>query len=190
MDDRSPVSTQNPSDILIISSSLNPDSHSRILAEETRRYLHSMSVHSGLLDLRHYPLPLCDARDAYDHHHLPELNEQIGGVTTVLLAMPVYNFDVSAAVKNLIELTGNAWKDKITGFLLASGGASSYMSVMGFANSLMLDFRCLVIPRFVYATREHFHEGRIVSPEIPARIQELADQAVKLTHALAPPTRP
>ena len=36
---------------------------------------------------------------------------------------------------------------------------SSYMSVMAYANSLMLDFRCVIIPRFVYATGSAFAEG-------------------------------
>ena len=70
----------------------------------------------------------------------------------MIVAAPVYNYDVSASAKNMIELTGNAWEDKMVGFLCAAGGMSSYMSVMAYANSLMLDFRCVIIPRFVYAT--------------------------------------
>ena len=77
------------------------------------------------------------------------------------MAAPVYNYDVSASAKNMIELTGSAWEDKIVGFLCAAGGMSSYMSVMAYANSLMLDFRCVVIPRFVFATGDAFDdEGR------------------------------
>jgi FMN reductase len=38
--------------------------------------------------------------------------------------------------------------NKVVGFLCAAGGKSSYMSVMRLANSLMLDFRCLIIPHF------------------------------------------
>ncbi len=56
----------------------------------------------------------------------------------------------------MIELAGSAWEDKIVGFLCAAGGMSSYMSVMAYANSLMLDFRCVIIPRFVYATGDIF----------------------------------
>ena len=70
----------------------------------------------------------------------------------ILLATPIYNYDVSAAAKNMVELTGSAWRDKTVGFICAAGGTSSYMSVMGLANSLMLDFRCIILPRFVYAT--------------------------------------
>ena len=39
----------------------------------------------------------------------------------IVLATPVYNYHVSAATKNLIELTGSAWEDKLVGFLCAAG---------------------------------------------------------------------
>ena len=58
----------------------------------------------------------------------------------------------------MIELTGSSWEDKIVGFLCAAGGTTSYMSVMAYANSLMLDFRCVIIPRFVYATGNAFDD--------------------------------
>ena len=45
----------------------------------------------------------------------------LGLATTILIAAPVYNYDVGAAVKNLIEHTGDAWTDKTVGFMLAAG---------------------------------------------------------------------
>jgi FMN reductase len=96
------------------------------------------------------------------------------------MAAPVYNFYLSAAAKNLIELTGRAWTDKLVGFLCAAGGKSSYMSVMNVANSLMLDFRCLIIPRFVYADGASFQADRITDSDLQRRIVELADTARRL----------
>ena len=34
------------------------------------------------------------------------------------------------------------------------------MSILGLANGLMLDFRCLIVPRFVYATGDDFANDR------------------------------
>ena len=96
----------------------------------------------------------------------------------------MYNYDASAATKNLIELTGQAWTNKVIGFLCAAGGSGSYMSIMGLANSLMLDFRCLVIPRFVYATKEAFAEGRVSDSQVDDRIQELAETLTRLSKAM------
>ena len=47
------------------------------------------------------------------------------------------------------------------------------MSPMTFANSLMLDFRMFVLPRFVYATAEDW-DGDRLSEEIGERIDEFA----------------
>jgi FMN reductase len=97
--------------------------------------------------------------------------------------VPIYNYDVSASAKNLVELTGSGLEDKVVGFLCAAGGHSSYMSVMSFANQLMLDFRCLVLPRFVYATAEAFDRSGVKDPEIQERIDQLAGEAMRIADA-------
>jgi FMN reductase len=96
----------------------------------------------------------------------------------------LYNYDVAATTKNMIELTGSAWEDKIVGFLCAAGGMGSYMSVMAYANSLMLDFRCVIIPRFVFATSEGFDGDKIIDKKVVRRIETLADELVRFTKAL------
>lgn len=104
----------------------------------------------------------------------------IRAARVIILATPVYNFDANAAAKNLLELTGKCWENKVVGFLCAAGGKSSYMSVMSLANSLMLDFRCVIIPRFVYATGEDFAEDDRLVPEIQERINQLARESMAL----------
>jgi FMN reductase len=84
----------------------------------------------------------------------------------------------------MIELTGKAWEDKVIGFLCAAGGASSYMSVMAYANSLMLDFRCVVVPRFVFATGDAFDGDKLTDRKIAERIEQVADELVRFTKAL------
>ena len=54
------------------------------------------------------------------------------------------------------------------------------MSIIGLANSLMLDFRCIILPRFVYATGDDFDGSRITGPEIQSRLKQLADSARRL----------
>ncbi len=100
------------------------------------------------------------------------------------MAAPVYNYDVSASAKNMIELTGSAWEDKVVGFLCAAGGMSSYMSVMAYANSLMLDFRSVIIPRFVYATGDVFEGENATDRKIVQRIEQVAAELVRFTNAL------
>ncbi|NNJ26143.1 hypothetical protein LzC2_22230 [Planctomycetes bacterium LzC2] len=107
----------------------------------------------------------------------------------MLLAAPVYNFDVNAAAKNLVELAGRSWEGKTIGLLMSAGGQGSYMSGMGLANSLMLDFRCHIVPRFVYATGDAFspiseEEWQITDEEVRRRVEELVDETVRVSRAL------
>jgi len=166
--------------ILIVSSSLRPESNSRILAGEALRVLEQERHAATLLDLRELELPLCDGGPSYDHPNVARAAALVSRADAVLLATPIYNYDASAAAKNLIELTGSEWEGKVVGFLCAAGGESSYMSIMSLANSLMLDFRCVIVPRFVYAAGDAFAGDRIADPEVGRRVAELARSAARL----------
>jgi len=170
--------------ILIISSSLNSDSNSRILAQEAHRILQNDGHEVTMLDLRDYPLPLCDGGPSYGHPNVLHVGEVLRGASTILIASPIYNFDATGALKNLIELTGDAWENKVVGFLCAAGGMNSYMSIMSLANSLMLDFRSMIVPRFVYATGDAFDGDRITDTKVRGRVAELARAAAKLDRQL------
>jgi FMN reductase len=58
------------------------------------------------------------------------------------------------------------------------------MSVMAYANSLMLDFRCVIVPRFAFATSDAFNGERISDKKIDDRIKQVADELVRFTKAL------
>ena len=168
---------------LVISCSLNPDSSSFILAQHAAVALRSLGADTDLIDLRKDTLPICDGQTC-TNASVDDLTRQIEAADTILMAVPIYNFDANAAAKNLIEHTGSAWEGKIVGFLAAAGGHSSYMSIMPLANSLMLDFRCLIVPRFVYAVGADFADGKVASVKIASRVTQLAAETVRLANAL------
>ena len=75
--------------------------------------------------------------------------------------------------------------------MCTAGGNASYMSIMRIANSLMLDFRCLIIPRFVYAVSDDFANDRtdrmeVGSDEIRKRLSGLAHVTVELARSAGP----
>jgi NAD(P)H-dependent FMN reductase len=159
---------------LIVSGSLRSNSRSRAMAHYLIECYRSEGIAAQMIDLRSVPLPFCDGEEAYGDRSVLILAKAIAEARVVIIATPIYNFDASATLKNLIELTGESWEDKVVGFLCAAGGSMSYMSVMSLANSLMLDFRCLIIPRIVYATSEDFMDGRLNSPDVRDRVRQLA----------------
>ena len=169
---------------LVVSTSGNPDSNSRRMARIAFSRLEKTKVSVTWLDISELDLPLCDADVCYTKPGAQQVSKAIKAADGILLATPVYNYDVSAAAKNLVELTGSGWEDKVVGFLCAAGGMSSYMSVMSFASSLMLDFRCVIIPRFVYATGRAFDGDDLKDKEVGERIEELAGELVRFTKAL------
>jgi len=169
--------------ILILSCSLDRGSRSYLLARRAESMLKSREVSVEFVDLRHSPLPMCDGGDC-DDPQLAKLTEQVKRADAILFAVPIYNYDVNAAAKNVVELVGSAFENKIIGFLCAAGGHGSYMSVMSLANSLMLDFRCLIVPRFVYAVGKDFEGETISSAKINERTEQLCTQTIRLARAL------
>jgi FMN reductase len=169
---------------LVISTSGNPDSNSRRMGRTAFAHLQKKKIDCDWIDIREMDLPLCDADKCYGMPGSKKLSAAIESADGILIAAPVYNYDVAAATKNMIELTGSAWENKIVGFLCAAGGHASYMSVMAYANSLMLDFRCVIIPRFAFATSEAFEGERISDKKITARIEQVADELSRFTKAL------
>jgi len=169
---------------LVISTSGNAESNSRIMGRVAFDRLQKQKADCDWIDISGLELPLCDADKCYLNPAAQKLKKTIEAADGMIVAAPVYNFDVSAAAKNMIELTGSAWEDKVVGFLCAAGGMSSYMSVMAYANSLMLDFRTVIIPRFVYATGDSFEGDKLVEKKVVSRIEQVADELIRFTAAL------
>jgi FMN reductase len=170
---------------LILSTSLNPKSRSRVLAREIDRRLRAMRDAVTYYDLQEHKLPMCDAGACYGDPEAQHLASLVTAARGIIVATPVYNYDVSATAKNVVELTGEAWRDKVVGFVCAAGGGVSYMAVMGLANSLMLDFHSFILPRFVFATGKAFDEkNNLIDQDVSERLDNLVALLVRTTEAL------
>lgn len=175
--------------IVIFCCSLHLQSRSFVLAQEAAARFQKAGVEPQIYDLREFNLPFCGPPSAKEAFDTQQMIRAVEWADAILLAVPIYNYYGNAAAKNLIELTGRAWTNKIVGFICAAGGQRSYMSVMSIANSLMLDFRCLIVPRFVYAVGGDFGDDRLEtmylsSKEVRGRIEQLVNEVLRLTKAL------
>ena len=179
--------------VAVVSCSLRAITRSYVLAQDVAERLRELGVEVVFHDLRDYDLGLRGSPGAHETEEVRGIVDSLQACDAILVAVPIYCFDVNAAAKNLIELTGKAWENKVVGFLCAAGGRASYMSVMPISNSLMLDFRCIIIPRFVYALGDDFENDgtedmRVGSDAIKERIRELAEAAVRIGGALSDAT--
>ena len=172
--------------VLIVSTGLvSEKSKSLLLAHEADRVLRADGTKTTLLDLRELTLPLCGTPESFTHANTLRANELVAAANAILLATPIYNYDANAVAKNFVELTGKGWENKVVGFLCAAGGHASRMSILALANSLMLDFRCVIVPRFVYATGSAFAtDGSIIDADIVARVAQCARTTAKLAAAV------
>lgn len=169
---------------LVIATSLSTTSRSTQLARRLERALAAAHQPVTLLTLRDRTLPLCDGDASQKHPEVLDLARHIRAARTVTLAVPIYNYDVGPSARNLVALAGAAFQDKIVAVLCAAGGQRSYMAALGLANSLMLDFRARIVPRFVYASaRGRDRTDELLQPEIQERLDELARELVRFARA-------
>ena len=166
---------------LVISTSLREGSRSKIMAKALNETLNEVEF----FDLQENPLPMCDGDKCYDLPEVINFRKKVKNAKGIIMAIPIYNFNVSSGAKNIIELGGKMLYNKVFGFICAAGGKSSYMSVMSFANSLMIDYRCFIIPKFVYALKSDFIENEITNLDIKERINELGNDLIRISNALS-----
>lgn len=180
-----------PLKITILSCSLDPQSRSRDLGREAERFLQTQECIPQFIDLRDFRLPDFDNSACYlDPVYIP-LHEAVRDADGIVLAVPIYNWSIGSAAKNLIELTGatgagsrkSAWFDQIVTFFCAGGLPHSYMAYGATAMSLMLDFKCIINPYAVYATERDWGNG-IMSDVLSARFRKALEVKLELASLL------
>lgn len=115
--------------ITILSCSLDPDSRSRRLAQVSASIVKNAGHVAKLLDLHDLGgLPSFDNELAFNDPRYLTLHSAISPADGVVIASPVYNWGLSSATKNMIELSGAtgrdgreaAWFDKLVTFVCAA----------------------------------------------------------------------
>src|SRR4051794_33590236 len=100
--------------ILVVATSLNQSSYSQVLARAAETMLRNLGAEVELLDLRQSTLALCNGQMG-DRETIEPLAKKVAAADAIVLAVPIYNYDVNAATKNLVEHTGRAWANKVVG---------------------------------------------------------------------------
>lgn len=181
----------------VIATSLDPESRSAWLCTLAAQHLAAQGHEVTHLDLRRTPLPPFDnvqgAGGCYDDPQAALYHRAIAGADGVLLGVPVYNWGLGSGVKALVELTGStdesrnlhgAWFDRPVTFLVSGGLDHGYLSHGAFAFGLMVDFKCVVNPHFVYATSAHWDAPEVPGAWLAGRLSQVLDRAADLSERL------
>ncbi|MBL9160455.1 MAG: NAD(P)H-dependent oxidoreductase [Verrucomicrobiales bacterium] len=173
--------------VAILNTNLAPGGKAATLAEVVAGLLGQGEHEATVYSLAEWDLPACDGITCYKHEKTIALTAELAKADALVLVSPVYNYDLNAAAKNLIELTGYSWKGKAIGLVCTAGAEKSYLSPLGFMNSLATDYRCLVSPRYVYVSRADFNPDNSlpVDGDIHRRLAFLAKELPILAEAAA-----
>lgn len=155
--------------IAILNSNLAPGGKSAHLADLIAGEFQSLGHETDVAHVGDLSLPACDGYLCYKDEKTINITDRLAEADAIVLVSPVYNYDLNAAAKNLIELTGSSWKGKAVGLVCQAGGERSYLAPLGFMNSLSADYRCLVSPRFVYVARSNFTDEGTLAEDSPVR---------------------
>jgi len=171
----------------ILNTNLAPGGKAAELAEVLSGLIQQDGHGATILSLSEWDLPACDGITCYQNEKTVALTAELAKVDALVLVSPIYNYDLNAAAKNLIELTGHSWKGKAIGLVCTAGAQKSYLSPLAFMNSLGTDYRCLVSPRYVYVTRADFNSDNILPADgdIRRRLAFLAKELPILAEAAA-----
>lgn len=168
--------------VLIVSTALRPSSKTAVVAETMLTAVTALAAPASLLDLATLSLPLCDGGSCFQDAAVRAATAQVQAARAIVLCFPVYNHQANAAAKNFVEVTNDGWKGKVIGLVANGGTDRSYLAPLSLANSLMVDHRCMVVPRFVFVTSSHFSPEGTLPPdgEIASRLTDLASELMHL----------
>jgi len=170
--------------LTIVATSLNAASRSQLLAAHLGAIATDRGVDVEIVDLRALDLPLAGSPGCWDHPAVSKLAGAVSAASHAVIATPIYCYDANAAAKNVVELANRAFEDKVVGFVCSAGGMRSYMSIMALANHLMLDFRSVIVPRFVYANKDDWTDEGAPVADVDRRLRRLCDDLQRI--AVAP----
>ena len=124
-------------------------------------------------------IPFCGQAGTSQQALVLDMRAMVERADAIVLAAPIYNYDVNAAAKNFIELTGRTWTGKVAALAVAAGGQRSGMAPMGIINSLMLDFRCIVAAIRLRVSRG-LHRRWRTRRSHPREIGELSQELMRV----------
>lgn len=172
--------------VTIISTGLGNNPKSHTLAVRLESLLQARGTATALVDVRSWDLPHAGAPGCWDHPGVAAITAAVADASHVVISTPVYCYDANSAAKNVIELCGRAFTDKVVGFVCQAGGQRGYMSVLGLANHMMLDFRSVIVPRYVYVAAPDWTPEGGLSAGIEQRLARLCDDLQRITVGPAP----
>ena len=171
--------------ILLISFSINPKSKSYKVIKNAYNYLESIHIDSEFIDMRNHKLPFYDGTDeVLNDKTIKKLSNIFNNAEKIIIASPIYNYDVNAVLKNFIDLLSvmryrhKPNKKQLIGVIGAMGNKKSFTSLFPSLTNLQFSFGLYLVPKIVMCTPEDFDEKEEINIDLQKRIMELCHTMV------------
>ena len=171
--------SQQPPRIVVLNAGLSPAGLTQVL---TQAALERIGHHGGggeFLDVQSdlpYGEPGAEGAG--------RMRDGLDRAEGIIICFPVYNFNMNATLKSVLEHCGPAMTGKVVGIMATAGGRFGYMSVLSLVQSLMFDLRAWVVPRQVYAVTEDFADNQILNQDIRRRVDQLVHDTTDMARRL------
>ena len=168
---------------LVISTSLNVRSRSRLIANRAHELLTQRSSQVNLLDLSQYDLPIDCGRPPSDES-TREATQRVAEAAGVVFVLPVYRNEVAVAARNLVQLCGSGMQRKVVGLMAVADDVAAHVSTLAFANTLMLEHKCFIIPDLVFAKSGSLTESSRDATKVEQEMEKLVRHLTRVTESL------
>lgn len=167
--------------LALIQGSMNQNSRTSLVVDETAQVLAEKKIDFELIDLRKINMQFCDGRDisAYneDMQKTYKLLQECQGY---IFGMPVYQYSVAGPVKNFIDIMAGAMDYKFAGIICNSGGVRSYLASIDLMKSLSFESYVMTVQPTVHTWADDFENGQIKNTKIRGKIVEMADTLMRM----------
>ncbi|WP_342259858.1 NAD(P)H-dependent oxidoreductase [Candidatus Tisiphia endosymbiont of Metellina segmentata] len=173
--------------VLLFSFSLNPNSRSYLLLKSADDYLSSLNVNTELIDMRKYQLPFCDGtKNMLTHPTVRKLLDHFYTAQKIIIASPIYNYDINASFKNFIDLlsiehqnNSDTNNTRVLAFMGAMGSSKSYLSGLSSLNYLHLVLGYYLLPSFVMCSPKDFSITGELNTNLKNKIKILCNNLIE-----------
>ena len=169
------------SKIILIQGSLNPNSKTAVIVDETIKILSERNIEHKLIDLRNIELQFCDGRELEKYNEdLQNAYKSMKLARGYIVAMPVYCYSVPGPLKNFLDITCGAMEKKCTGIICNAGGVMSYLASSELMKILSYEVHVLSVQPTVYSYGEDFKDGKIKNPKVISKIHDMVENLLAI----------
>jgi NAD(P)H-dependent FMN reductase len=160
--------------IITIQGSMNPHSRTNIVVQEFQKKLEEKKYPFESIDLREIQMDFCDGRklEEYDKT-VQSAYEKISKADILVFGMPVYCYSISGPLKNFIDITSDAMKNKQAGIICNAGSPFAYLAAAELQKILSFEAHVVTFQPVIKTSKADFTDGKLTGEKVFDKMDDL-----------------